>query len=272
MRLTALPLLLIALLPLSACENERSNELIGYVEANLVLVGPEESGRLDQLEVDEGDQVKKGAFLFMLESKVQEATLANAKARLNEAEANLVQARRNHERAAQLVKRGVTSQSRLDDMRAAFDTNQAVVAAAQAAYDEAKTKLERRKVYAPAAGSVEEVYFRPGEVVGAGQPVIALLPPDNLRVRFYVPEPMRAALQIGDQIGISCDGCPPGLSASISFIAREAEFTPPVIFSREERHKLVYLVEARPQGKARDLTAGQPISVMLPPAPVVAGP
>lgn len=272
MKLTALPVLLLVAVALSGCEDADSNQLAGYVEANLVLVGPEESGRLDQLAVEEGDHVDKGAFLFVLESKVQEAAVAAAQARVNEAKASQEQARKSLARAERLVETHVASQSRLDDAQAAFDTASATVAAAQASLDEAKTKLDRRKVYAPAAGSVEEVYFRPGEVVSAGQPVIALLPPENLRVRFYVPEPKRAALKIGDIVGVSCDGCEDGLTAEVSFIGREAEYTPPVIFSREERRKLVYLVEAKPQGKTRDLTAGQPVTVGLPQGPVVLGP
>ena len=78
-------------------------------------------------------------------------------------------------------------------------------------------------------------------------------------------EPVRAKLHIDETVNVSCDGCPPDLTAKISFIARDAEFTPPVIFSREEREKLVFLVEARPQGEAAALTAGQPVTVTLGP-------
>jgi len=120
-------------------------------------------------------------------------------------------------------------------------------------------------VFAPATGTVEEVYFRPGEVVKEGQAVIALLPPGNLKVRFFVAEPVRASLHTGQTVKVSCDGCKGELTATISFIAREAEFTPPVIFSQEQRQKLVFLVEARPSGEAAKLTAGQPVSVSLGP-------
>ena len=137
--------------------------------------------------------------------------------------------------------------------------------AARHALTEAEKNLGKRKVFAPANGTVEEVYFRPGEVVNSGQAVVALLPPRNLKVRFFVAEPERARLQVDQSIAISCDGCPPDLHAKISFIAREAEFTPPVIFSREQRQKLVYLIEARPEGDATALTAGQPVTVTLGP-------
>ena len=144
-----------------------------------------------------------------------------------------------------------------------IDAAAASAEAARHALTEAEKSLGKRKVAAPADGTVEEVYFRPGEVVNAGQAVIALLPPRNLKVRFFVAEPVRAGLQVDQNVELTCDGCPADLHAKISFIAREAEFTPPVIFSREQREKLVYLVEARPDGLSAELTAGQPVTVKL---------
>ena len=85
--------------------------------------------------------------------------------------------------------------------------------------------------------------------MNSGQAVIALLPPGNLKVRFFVAEPVRASLHTGQTVKVSCDGCQGELTATISFIAREAEFTPPVIFSQEQRQKLVFLIEARPSAK-----------------------
>jgi HlyD family secretion protein len=135
--------------------------------------------------------------------------------------------------------------------------------------EQAEKNLGKRKVFAPAGGTVEEVYFRPGEVVNPGQAVIALLPPGNLKVRFFVAEPARAKLSAGQIVQVSCDGCGSGLTARVSFIARDAEFTPPVIFSQEQREKLVFLVEARPVEATAKLTAGQPVTVALGPAPQV---
>ncbi len=212
-------------------------------------------------------------------------------AALNEAKAMLVVSSNNLERAKALYDKGWTTKAALDDAIAQHDRNEAAVAeaekriiaaklpgrsdmidaaaanaeAARHALTEAEKNLTKRQVASPAEGTVEEVYFRPGEVVNAGQAVIALLPPRNLKVRFFVAEPVRAKLQIDQIVDVSCDACPPGLKAKISFIARDAEFTPPVIFSREERQKLVFLVEARPEGEASALTAGQPVTVTLAP-------
>jgi HlyD family secretion protein len=99
-------------------------------------------------------------------------------------------------------------------------------------------------------------------LVPAGKPIVAILPPGNLKVRFFVNEATLPKLKIGDTIAVSCDGCQPGITARISFIARSSEFTPPVIYSMEERSKLVFLIEARTDTPER-LRVGQPVSVAL---------
>jgi HlyD family secretion protein len=297
--------------------NEDS-EFPGYMEADLVLVGSEQGGRIEALAVEEGESVKQGDPVFTLESSEQEEAVAAAKARVTEAEARLAdakaevqrpdeikvleaalaqaqamreQANNNLDRARALFEKGWITKAQLDDAVAQHDRHEAAVAeaekritaaklpgrsdmidaaaanaeAARHALAEAEKNLGKRKVFAPAGGTVEEVYFRPGEVVKVGQAIIALLPPRNLKVRFFVDEPDRARLRVDQRVALSCDGCPPDLHAKINFIAREAEFTPPVIFSREQRQKLVYLIEARPEGEAEALTAGQPVTVTLAP-------
>jgi HlyD family secretion protein len=99
-------------------------------------------------------------------------------------------------------------------------------------------------------------------MVPANRPVIALLPPANIKVRFFVPEAILPTIAIGSAVRVRCDGCAEPIVARISFIARAAEFTPPVIYSLEERAKLVFLVEARTQTPER-LRVGQPVSVAL---------
>src|SRR4249919_2119518 len=288
----------------------------GYMEADLVLVGSEQGGRVETLSVQEGDSVDKATPIFTLESTEQEAEVAAARARVTEAEARLADAKQQMQRPGEievlnaalaqakamlqmstltldrnqkLFDKHWIAQAQLDDAVAQHDRNQAAVAeaerrieaaklpnrsdlidAAAASVETARHSLEqaekglaKRKVFTPAAGTVEEVYFRPGEVVKEGQAVIALLPPGNLKVRFFVAEPVRASLHTGQIVKVTCDGCQGELTATISFIAREAEFTPPVIFSQEQRKKLVFLVEARPSANAARLTAGQPVTVSL---------
>jgi HlyD family secretion protein len=95
--------------------------------------------------------------------------------------------------------------------------------------------------------------------VNAGAAVLQLLPPPNLKLRLFVPEPLLGRYKVGDKLNIACDGCAAGQTATISFIATTAEFTPPVIYSRESRTKLVYLIEARPDDTSQPWHPGQPI-------------
>jgi len=133
---------------------------------------------------------------------------------------------------------------------------------AQARVDSSNTRLVRRKLASPVTGTVQQVYFRPGEIVPVGRPIVALLPPGNLKVRFFVPESVLPRLAYGDVVKVGCDGCAGDLTAHISFIASTAEFTPPVIYSRDERAKLVFLVEALPE-EPQQFRVGQPIEVAL---------
>ncbi len=136
------------------------------------------------------------------------------------------------------------------------------VEAAQAALAMARWRLDQRHVVAPVGGTVADVLAQPGETLAAGAPVVSILPPENIFVRFFVPEPALPGVHQGDQVALLCDGCPPDRTATISYIAPQAEFTPPVIYSESTRGKLVYLVEARPKpDQASLLNPGQPVSV-----------
>ena len=135
---------------------------------------------------------------------------------------------------------------------------------AEARLNSAQTRLSRRKIFSPVAGSVQQIYFRVGEMVPAGKPVVALLPPGNLKVRFFVSEAVLPQFNLGDPVGIRCDGCGGDIAAKVTFISRQSEFTPPVIYSLEERSKLVFMIEARPENGEK-LRVGQPVSVVLAP-------
>ncbi len=119
-------------------------------------------------------------------------------------------------------------------------------------------------MFSPVEGTVQEIYYRPGEMVPADRPVVALLPPGNLKVRFYVPQTVLAHIAYGDTVKVGCDGCAGDLTARVKFIARQSEFTPPVIYSVEERSKLVFLIEAWPDDPGA-FRVGQPVDVSLAP-------
>ena len=143
----------------------------------------------------------------------------------------------------------------------------AAVDAARAALDQAVWRLGQRHVAAPAGGRVADVLARPGETLAAGAPVVSLLPPGNIFVRFFVPAPAVGTVHLGDAVALACAGCPAGLSATISFISPQAEYTPPLIYSESTTAKLVFLLEARPPvERAARLNPGQPIEVRPLPA------
>jgi HlyD family secretion protein len=240
---------LLALLALGAC-NGSGETFQGWIEADLVFVGPDEAGRVETLAVREGDRVAAGAPLFTLDADQQKADVLSGEAAL----ANVQQTFR---RAEELLKNHTGTQKD-------FDTAQAALRDAEARLNWAKTRLARRGVVSPATGSIQQVYYRPGEVVAAGRPIVALLPPGNVKVRFYVPEATLPKLSAGDAVKVSCDGCAPDLTARVSFISRASEYTPPVIYSLDERAKLVFLIEALPE-RPDAVRVGQPVSVVIAP-------
>jgi HlyD family secretion protein len=141
---------------------------------------------------------------------------------------------------------------------------QAQVLASQAALEQSTIRLEQKSQVAPVSGQVQDIYYRTGEWAAPGQPVVSILPAENIKVRFFVPESTLGALRTGQAVAIHCDGCPATVPATIRFISTTAEYTPPVLFSEKNRHRLVYLVEAWPQPKdAAQLHPGQPVSVTL---------
>jgi HlyD family secretion protein len=213
-------------------------------------------GRVQTLSVREGDTVNAGQPLFTVDDDLQQADLAQVKA-------SVLNAQQTFDRASQLAKTGAGTQKDLDAATM-------VLRDAQARLNSAQTRLSRRQVFSPVQGTVQEVYYRPGEIVPADRPVLALLPPGNLKVRFYVPQAQLPRIAYGDTVKVGCDGCAGALSAKVKFIARRSEFTPPVIYSREERSKLVYLIEAWPDDPMA-FRVGQPVDVSLLPQAAQSG-
>ena len=248
-RWASLSIAVLALGAMTSCDSVNERMLQGWVEADMVFVSPDEQGRVEELKVREGDRVEQGQLLFTLDEDLQKADVAVK-------EAAVTSAQQAFDRAKQLLSNAAGTQKTYDDAEAALRQ-------AKANLEWSKTRLARRLALAPAAGTIEEVYFRPGETVQPGKPVIALLPPSNLKIRFYVPEPRLATVKLGEQVAVSCDRCEKDLTARVTFIAKSAEYTPPVIYSRDERAKLVFLVEAHPEHPEK-FRVGQPVTVMLP--------
>ena len=211
-------------------------------------------------------------------------------AQLEQARANLVLAESDLARQQRLMGKDVISEEDLDQARAQRDADQAqvnqlaadlatgrlggredAVAAAQAfvaaqtaALAKAQWTLDQKQQFAPAAGPVQDTLYRQGEYVTAGSPVVVLLPPDHLKVRFFVPETWVARVRVGAVAQVSFDGGKQSVPATISYISTQAEYTPPVIYNRENRASLVYMIEARfAPGDAANVRPGQPVDVQL---------
>jgi HlyD family secretion protein len=247
---TALRVLLALTLPamLASCNEAKNPGYQGWVEADMIFVSPDESGRVIKLVVREGDEVKAGTPLYGVDDDLQQADL-------NQNNATLANAQQSFERASTLSRTGSGTQANLDAAISALRV-------AEARVNTSQTRLTRRRGFAPVSGTIQQIYFREGEMVPAQRPVLSIMPPGNMKVRFYVPEPDLPKLAVGDEIRVACDNCAADLTAKIYFIATSAEYTPPVIYSLDERNKLVYLIQARPS-RPDALRVGQPISVFL---------
>jgi HlyD family secretion protein len=233
---------------LGACKERKDPGFQGWVEADMIFVSPDESGRVIKLNVREGDEVKPGDPLYSIDDDLQQAELYQNNA-------TLANAQQSYDRAASLSKTGSGTQANYDSALSALRV-------AEARVNTSQTRLARRSGFAPVSGTIQQIYFREGEMVPAQRPVLSIMPPGNMKVRFFVPEPDLPKLAVGDEVRVACDNCAADLTAKIYFIATAAEYTPPVIYSLEERNKLVYLIQARPS-RPDALRVGQPISVFF---------
>jgi HlyD family secretion protein len=251
---------------------EAENEGAGRREAEERLQGAQ--ARLDNL--------RKGR---------RPTELDTARAQLAQAEAAVRLSAAGLARAEDLVKRGFQSRQALDEARAANERDRARVAelkaslataelpsrpdevraaeaeanAARQSLAQADWRLRQKTAVSSVTGTVTETLYAAGEWVNAGSPVVAILPPENVKARFFLPETRLGAVRIGQPVQLRCDGCAAPIAAKVTYIAPQAEFTPPVIFSKDSRAKLVFLVEARPSREdAAKLHPGQPLDVTLP--------
>ncbi len=235
--------------------------------------------------------------------KSAEAKLGNLKIGRRSPEVNAIRAQLAQAQAARdlsgsqlrqqekLFAGGFISSERLNEVRAAYQRDTARVAeieaqirtallplgrdaelagafgdaeAARAVLAQAAWRLQQKSVAATAAGYVQDTFYTEGEWVPAGKPVVSLLPPGNLKLRLFVPETVVGSLSPGQNVSVSCDGCGAPIPARITYISAQPEYTPPIIYSRESRAKLVFLVEARPDPRqAAKLHPGQPVDVRI---------
>jgi HlyD family secretion protein len=259
---------------LAGCGQKEDDSWLGYAEGENAFIAAPQAGWMARVAVRRGDAVKTGDLLFTLDDTTQasqrdaaNAAIALADAQRVEAMANLALAQKQLARQANLMAAGAGTKQAYDVAKANYDSAAAHVAQidaqaaqARASLSSAAYQLSERDVISRTTGRVEDVFFRQGEYAPAMTPVISILPPENIYVRFFVPESQFARLKLGQRVSITCDGCAPNITATITFIAQSQEFTPPVIFSIGSREKLVFKAEARAPGGLH-LNPGQPVSV-----------
>jgi HlyD family secretion protein len=260
-----LSLLVFAGALLAGCSGNSPNQFQGYIEGEYVYVASPLGGALTNLAVARGDQVKAGQLLFALERDSEAAALDEAKKNVALAKANLALSESEFGRRQKLRgDNGVISAEELDQSRAQRDADAAQVESQQAALAQAKWSFDQKQQFAPTNAFVQDTLYRQGEYVAAGNPVVVLLPPENLKVRFFVPQEKLPQIKTGETVSVSFDGAAKIYSATISYISTQVEFTPPVIYNRENRAKLVFMIEAKfSLADAADLRPGQPVDVMI---------
>lgn len=261
------------------------------VEAGALLFSLERSAELaaqrqafDQLRVAQSRlaDLRKGSRpteLAALESRLAQARATAELAKLDVdrqvglfesrviSESDFDRARLTYERSkaavSELTAQLATAQlgGRADVIAAA----EAEVAAVAAAKERADWSVDQKSQTAPRAALVYDTLYRPGEFVALGLPVVYLLPSENLKVRFFVPEADFAALKIGARVQVNITGVATPLAATVSYLSPQPEYTPPVLYNRENRSKLVFMIEAifSDAGVSRDLHPGQPADVTL---------
>lgn len=223
----------------------------------------------------------------LTKARQRPAELDVARAQQAAARAEVTRTARDYQRISTLAQRGFATKVQLDAARAAAEsaraslsqaqaseasgelpgrTDQIAAADAQIAAAQAAIAAQRRRgdeiaPTAPAAGLVEQTYFNPGEWVTANTPVVRLLPPGRVKIRFYAPEAAISALRPGSKVRVTCDGCGGPVTATVRYVAPQAEFTPPVIYSERARSKLVFLIEAYPDAGVEKLRPGLPVEV-----------
>jgi HlyD family secretion protein len=264
----------VALFFIGGCSREGDGGWLGYAEGDNAFVAAPQAGWVTAVKVQRGDWVTKGELLFVLDDTSQvaardqaRATIAQAQGQMGQAQANLDLARRQLARQEGLLATGATSKQSYDQAKSAYDAALAQVAQitatetqARATLDNAAYQLSQRAVSSLTTGRVQDVYFRTGEYVPAMTPVVSVLPPENVYVRFFVPEDQFSHIRLGQKVKVHCDGCPDNIVGTVAFIASQEEYTPPVIFSNQSRTQLVFKVEARAPGGLK-LNPGQPVDV-----------
>jgi HlyD family secretion protein len=260
-----------------------------HVERGATIATLERSDAEQAVRQAEAQYGQAQAQLADLELGRRPEEIAVLEASLNSAEAEVEQAQLVYGRQSDLLQRGFSAQSQYDQAKTNLDqaraqvrqakANLAVaklparpdaikaaenqVGMAKATLEQARWRLSQRTLTAPSPGRIDDIIRNPGDMAGPSAPVVSMLPDGAIKLKLYLPETLLSSVSVGSVLDVHCDGCPGGQTARVSYISPDPEFTPPVIYSLDRRQKLVYLVEARPDGDARALKPGQIVDVAI---------
>lgn len=265
----------------------REGDIVGKGD---LLYALDDRAHLAALHTAQAQLAKAQAELENLSTGSRDAETEVVRASLQQAQVGLASAQTRLARSEALLTRGAISQAAVDDQRSAVEAGlaqvaqleaqlavaelparmaqrvaaEATVEAARAQVDLAQSNLQDLTVLAAVAGQVEKLFFDVGEIATSGAPVVSVLQPDAKTALFFVPQAERADLHPGDVVGVSCDGCADGITARITRLASKPQYTPPILYTREARGRLVYRVEAEVldlEGRASGVLPGQPVTV-----------
>ena len=258
-------MLLAGAILLSACGKSASN-VSGYVDTDMTYLSSSYAGRVQKLLVERGSKVESGQAVFQVDPTPEALSAEHDKLNTSALKAELEGLNDQIKYAAALLKRqkimrksDASSIEVLNKQKASLEAR---IAASEALTKKAEWQKSEKEGVAPAGGLVFDTFAMPGEFMQPGQPILALITPSSLKITFFVSEKELSSYKVGQKVAISTTGVPDSYIATVTYISNQAEYTPPIIFSREERKKLVFKIAARPD--APDLVSmhlGQPVTV-----------
>lgn len=258
-------IVLIITLLFTGCTQPK-NYLPGYIEGEYTYISSGIDGTLFDLPVERGQSVNKGDLLYQLDQQPEKANVNVINSNIGNLQAQVNFSKIHLERVQNLYAKNATFKEDLDAAQTDYESKQHQLAAYQAQLIQTEWALDQKTIHAPVNGYVFDTFYRVGEKVAANHPVLAILAPENIKVLFYVPENLLSQIKLGQQITFSCDSCKNKTAATINYISPQAEYTPPIIYSKDTRDKLVYLIRASmPANIAQNFHPGQPIDVYLNP-------
>jgi HlyD family secretion protein len=247
-----------------SCSHDSENKLQGYIEGEYTYISSGIGGTLFILNVSRGQTVNQNQLLFTLDPQPSEAIMNAAKATVEQLEAQVAFSKIQWSRQQKLYVKNATDKATLDEAETVYTSNVKQLQNAEATLIKEQWAFQQKTIYAPISGYVNDTFYRIGEKVAINQPVLSILSPNNIKVLFYIPERELSTIHIGQSITFTCDGCKSPTSAKITYISSEAEYTPPIIYSRDTRYKLVYLVRADlPKNNIFQFHPGQPVDILL---------